>query len=177
MTFSGSAVSNTPYFVGVEPRTAFKVDGKTYQPMADEASAAFGALRALSSSQRAKAKLSQSFDDVLVGPGKDGQFPTRQGITVSKLSASQQKLVTRAIRSYVGDMPAKQAQARVAAYKKQYSKTKLAWAGSTDGTTRGSYFRLQGPRVWIEIVVQNGIVLSGTHYHSIERDIKTDYGS
>jgi hypothetical protein len=26
-------------------------------------------------------------------------------------------------------------------------------------------------------VVQNGIVLSGTHYYSIERDSKTDYGS
>jgi hypothetical protein len=31
--------------------------------------------------------------------------------------------------------------------------------------------------VWIEIAVQNGIVLSGTHYHSIERDVRTDYGA
>jgi hypothetical protein len=73
-------------------------------------------------------------------------------------------------------MPAKQAKQRIAAYKKQYSKTKLAWSGSTDGTTTGGYVRLHGPRVWIEIAVQNGVVLSGTHYHSIERDIKTDYG-
>jgi hypothetical protein len=56
MTFSGSTVSNTPYFVGPEPRTAFKVNGKTYQPMADEATPLFGAVRALDSSQQAKAK-------------------------------------------------------------------------------------------------------------------------
>ena len=40
----------------------------------------------------------------------------------------------------------------------------------------GAYARLHGPRLWIEICVQNGIVLKGYHYHSIERDIKSDYG-
>lgn len=175
MTFRGSAVSNTPYFVGVEPRTAFKLNGRNYQPLEDEASALFGAVRSLRASQRATAKLSRSFDEVLVGAQKDGQFPTRQGITVSALSKAQQEKVTRAVRSYVGDMPTRQAKARMAQYTKQYSKTKLAWSGSTDGATPGAYVRIQGPRVWIEIATQSGRVLSGTHYHSIERDIETDY--
>jgi hypothetical protein len=126
MTFSGSKVSNAPYFIGVEPRTPFTLNGKTYQPMKDEAAALFGAVRALSSSQRATAKLSKSFDDVLVGPQKDGDFPARQGVTVSSLSAAQQRLVTRAIRTYVGDIPTAQANARIAAYRKHYSRTKLA---------------------------------------------------
>jgi hypothetical protein len=177
MTFSGSTVSNTPYFIGVEPQTAFTVDGKTYQPMKDEGEALFGAVQALSTSDLATAKLTQTFDDVLVGPQKDGKFPTKQGVTVSSLSAAQQALVTKAIKTYVGDMPTAQANARIAAYKKQYAQTKLAWSKSTDPTVQGAYVRLHGPRVWIEIVVQNGIVLSGTHFHSIERDIKTDYGA
>lgn len=63
------------------------------------------------------------------------------------------------------------------AYRKQYASTTLAWSGATDGTTKGSYARIQGPRLWIEIATQNGVVLSGTHYHSIERDAKTDYGA
>ena len=50
-------------------------------------------------------------------------------------------------------------------------------AVTADGTTTGGYVRLQGPRLWIEIATQNGVVLSGTHYHSIERDIKSDYGA
>ena len=96
---------------------------------------------------------------------------------MSTLSTAQQKLVTRAIRSYVGDMPRKQANRRIATYQKQYSKTRLAWSGSTDATTRGAYVRIHGPQVWIELVMQKGIVRSGRHYHSIERDIERDYGA
>ena len=177
MTFSGSKVSNTPYFIGVEPRTPFTVDGKTYQPLEDEAAALYGAVQSLSPSQQAKAKLSRSFDDVLVGPQKDGQFPAKEGIKVSSLTKAQQALVVGAIRAYVNDMPTKQANALVRQYKKQFSKTKLSFSGTADGTTTGGYARLHGPRLWIEIATQNGIVLSGTHYHSIERDIKSDYGA
>lgn len=178
LTFSGSKVSNTPYFAGVEPRAAFTESGKTYAPMADESTALFGAVQSLNSSQLAKAKLSQSFDDVLVGPQKDGQFPAKQGITISSLSASQRKIVTRAIRSYVADFNRKFAEKRVALYESQYSKTKLAYSGTTSGTTQGDYVRLHGPRLWIEIAVQNGIVFTNqTHFHSIERDIKSDYGA
>jgi Protein of unknown function (DUF3500) len=176
MTFSGASVSNTPYFIGVNPPEAFKVNGKTYQPMANEVAALFGAVRSLNASQRATARLSQSFDDVLVGRQKDGQFPAKQGITVSTLNTAQQKLVTRAIQSYVGAMPRKQANRRIATYQKQYSKTRLAWSGSTDATTRGAYVRIHGPQVWIEIVMQEGIYVS-SHHHSIERDIKRDYGA
>jgi hypothetical protein len=175
MTFSGASVSHTPYFIGVNPPTAFKVGAKTYQPLADEVDALFGAVRSLNASQRATARLSQSFDDVLVGPLKDGQFPAKRGITVSTLSTAQRKLVTRAIRSYVGDMPRTPAKRHIRTYKKQYSKTKLAWSGSTDPTTPGAYVRIHGPRVWIEIVVQEGTLVR-THHHSMERDIKRDYG-
>jgi hypothetical protein len=176
LTFSGASVSNTPYFIGVNPPTAFTMNGKTYQPMATEVAALFGAVGSLNPSQRASARLSQSFDDVLVGEGQDRQFPPKQGITVSTLSAVQQKLVTRAIRAYVGVMPHEQAKRRMATYEKQYSKTKLAWSGSTDATTPGAYVRIHGPQVWIEILLQEGRVVRA-HYHSIERDIKRDYGA
>ena len=177
MTFSGASVSNTPYFFGAEPGTPFKVSGKTYAPIANEAAALFGAARSLSSSQKAKAKLGKTFDDVLVGRGRDGQFPAREGITVASLSASQQRHVTAAIRTYVGDMPSAKADRRMATYRKQYEKTKLAWSRSTDASVIGAYVRLHGPRLWIEIVSQNGVAIAGIHYHSIERDIRTDYGA
>jgi hypothetical protein len=177
MTFSGSSVSNTPYFAGVEPSQTFQLAGKTYAPMKDEVAALFGAVRSLSASQRAKAKLSKTFDDVLVGPQKDGQFPAKEGIALSTLSAAQQAIVTKAIRAYVGDMPRAEAKPRMALYKSQYPRTRLAWSKSMDPQTVGAYVRIQGPRVWIEISVQNKVVLSGVHYHSIERDVKTDYGS
>jgi hypothetical protein len=177
MTFSGATVSNTPYFIGVDPTTAFEVKGETYQPMADEVAALFGAARSLNARQRARARLSESFDDVLAGPQKDGQFPAKRGVTVSTLRTPQQELVTRAIRSYVGDMPRRQAKRQIATYKQQYSKTKLAWSGSTDPTAPGAYVRIQGPRVWIELARQKGIGPFRSHYHSIERDIERDYGA
>jgi hypothetical protein len=177
MTFSGATVSNTPYFIGVDPTTAFEVKGETYQPMADEVAALFGAARSLNARQRARARLSESFDDVLAGPQKDGQFPAKRGVTVSTLRTPQQELVTRAIRSYVGDMPRRQAKRQIATYTQQYSKTKLAWSGSTDPTAPGAYVRIQGPRVWIELARQKGIGPFRSHYHSIERDIERDYGA
>jgi hypothetical protein len=177
MTFSGSRVSNTPYFAGAEPTGTFKLAGKTYAPMKDEVAALFGAVRSLSASQRAKARLSQTFDDVLVGPQKDGRFPAKQGIALSSLSSEQQAIVTRAIRAYVGDMPRLEANARMALYKRQYSRTRLAWSKSMSPRTVGAYVRIHGPRVWIEFSVQPRVVLSGVHYHSIERDIRTDYGA
>jgi hypothetical protein len=177
MTFSGSRVSNTPYYAGVDPMRTFKVAGKAYAPMKDEVAALFGAVRALSASQRAKAKLSETFDDVLVGPQKDGQFPAKQGIPLSSLSAAQRAIVTKAIRAYVGDMPTAEANARMAVYKSQYSRTRLAWSKSMNPRTPGAYVRIQGPRVWIEINVQNRVALTEAHYHSVERDTRTDYGA
>jgi hypothetical protein len=37
--------------------------------------------------------------------------------------------------------------------------------------------RIHGSRVWIEIACQSGVVLSGTHYHSMMRDQYYDYGN
>jgi Protein of unknown function (DUF3500) len=177
MTFSGSAVSNTPYFAGVEPTFPFKLSGKRYAPMEDEVASLFGAVRSLDASQREQAKLSKTFDDVLVGPQDEGQFPEQEGPTVSSLSAAQQALVTKAIRAYVGDMPTAEANARMELYTSQYPRTTIAWSKSMDPQTIGAYVRIHGPRLWIEICVESPVILRGVHYHSVERDIKTDYGA
>ena len=177
MTFSGNTVSNTPYFVGVEPRGEFTYDGKAYNPMRSKAGALFGLAESLTTAQKRTARLSGSFDDVVVGPGSDGRFPAKQGVTVTTLSKAQQRMVTTAIRTYLGDMPAAEAAKRLKVYESQYAQTKLSYSGTPDGRTQGGYVRLQGPRLWLEIATQPGVVLSNTHYHSIERDIKSDYGA
>jgi hypothetical protein len=44
----------------------------------------------------------------------------------------------------------------------------------------GSYFRIDGPRVWIEAVVQQAIVFRAenwVHYHTLWRDKTADYGA
>ena len=58
--------------------------------------------------------------------------------------------------------------------------TYVAFGGNSSGpdqAVQGSYLRGDGPRIWIELAVQNGVVISGmTHHHTIYRDKLNDYG-
>ncbi len=172
---NGGAVSLTPNFVGVEP-VSFSSGGTSYQPMEGRRQALLAMLQGLDASQLAGAKLSQAYDDLLVGPQHDGEFPsTPSGLAVAGLDASQRARVAAAIESYACD-------ARDTGQDSAYStdaaldETYIAWASYSDLATRGSYVRIDGPRVWIELSVQNGIVFSANHYHSIWRDKTLDYG-
>jgi hypothetical protein len=176
VTYKGKQISGTPYFVGAEPSGSFVVEGKSYEPMKDESEGMTNLFGSLSSSQLSTAQLSETFDDVLLGPGHDNEFPTAEGLSVSQLSKAQKKLLTKAIEAWVNDVNPSAAKKLMAAYEKGYSKTKIAWSTSIDPSVLSSYFRIQGPRVWIEIVSQPGVVLSGVHYHSIWRDTRGDYG-
>lgn len=94
IAYNGAKVSVTPFFVGVEPQS-FTTDSATqtglsgtYAPLETKRNAMYSLLNSLSAVQLATAKLSQSFDDVLLGPGQDAKsdFPTQQGIAYSALT-------------------------------------------------------------------------------------------
>ncbi len=60
--------------------------------------------------------------------------------------------------------------------------TYIAWAGNqTSGVNvdvKGTYMRIDGPRLWIELICQNGFVIRNTtHYHTMYRDKTMDYGN
>ena len=126
----------------------------------------------------AKAKLSESFRDVLLGPNKDGDFPeTKEGIKVSELSAKQKKLVLAAMRPWVADADDATAKKLMKTYTKELDQTYISYSGGTGLDTQGDYVRIDGPSVWIEFVCQNGVVYQGkVHYHTVYRDHDTDYG-
>jgi uncharacterized protein DUF3500 len=167
----GTRLSSTPEFTGVEP-SSFQVDSQTVQPMKDEADAVFGLLPKLP----AKATLRQSFDDVVVGPQKDGQFPAQhEGVKVTDLPADVQQKVTDLIGAYVGDVPAAISKSVIAGYKKEYANTYISYAGSTKDQP-GTYVRVDGPGVWIELAVQT-TDKGSSHYHSVYRDKRHDYGA
>ncbi|SEQ49257.1 Protein of unknown function [Solimonas aquatica] len=172
----GDIIGLTPNFVGVEPRAQFTYNGTAYQPMLSRHDTLLAMLNGLSSTQLSSAKLSQAYDDVLVGPQKDGNYPsTQQGLAVSALSDSQKALVKAAIASYASDA---NGTGQYDAYTTDsaINGTYIAWASYSDLSTKGSYVRIDGPGVWIEFSVQSGIVLSDNHYHSIWRDKSLDYG-
>lgn len=195
IAFVGGVGYPVPDHLGVEPKAPFTINGGTYQPMSDESAALVGLFGSLSTAELASAYLQgQTFSDVLIGPVEYGtgrsalakaKFPTganRLGVTVSSLTAPQQALVTAAITAWVGDYDPAIADSLLAAYTSSaaYADTLISWGGTQsagpDIETDGTYFRIDGPRAWIEVACQGGIVIQGvTHFHSIYRDKSFDY--
>ena len=173
---AGPDIAATPMFVAVEP-TTFSDAGVSYTPMKPQRDALLAMLGGLTSTQLAAAKLPQAYDDLLVPPQRDGKFPTtHEGVLASSLATSQQALVKAALAAYAGDA-AGTAQLQAYSTADALSQTYISWASYADLATKGSYVRIDGPRVWIEFSVQGGIVIrTQNHYHSIWRDKTLDYG-
>jgi hypothetical protein len=174
----GKVTGSTPFFVGVEPTSFTDTAGTTYQPLSIMRDGIAKLTASLTTAQQTEAKLSQSFGDVLLGPGQDGQFPTtKEGIPVSKLSPKQKKLVLAAIHPWVTAVDDATAKMLMKAYEKDLNKTFVAYSGGLDLATQGDYVRIDGPGVWIEFISQNGIVFQDQiHFHTVYRDHTRDYG-
>lgn len=175
--YKGDQVTFGPEFAGSEPMK-FEQDGTTVAPVGKEAAGFGGIVKALTSAQASQAKNSQSFDDLLLGAGNDGPFPTSpEGVTVSDLSKAAQAQVSATIKAYVGDLAEPAAAKLLKTYEADYDKTTFTYAGSDNTEDISFYARLDGPKLWIEFSTQRAIVVSGNHYHSIYREQGTDYGA
>ncbi|MDB5973043.1 MAG: hypothetical protein JWQ90_5493 [Hydrocarboniphaga sp.] len=174
-------------------------DSGTYTVLADKAAAMVAIFSSMSSSELTSAFLSgQTFSDVLIGPveantGSYANVTTKfnaiasssdRGLLVSSLSTTQQALVMAAIEQFTDDYDSTTASRLLSDYEADYGSTYVAWANASgsvsssgpDVSANGTYMRVDGPRVWMEIAVQNGVVISGqTHYHMIYRDKTYDY--
>lgn len=178
-TYNGGKLTGvTPSFRGVEPIVPVTINGHTYQSLGQERQAFADMLGSLTSSQQDAARLSSTFRDVLLGPGRDGQFPaTKQGINVGDLSAAQKKLVLNAIKLYVNDLDPATVAAVLSNYTADLDNTYVAYTGSGTMNQESDYVRIDGPRVWIEYSGQGSRDIPGTvHPHSVWRDRQSDYG-
>lgn len=185
ITFNAAAVSATPLFDGVEP-VEFKVGDQAYEPLAPQA----GAMRALATALAGApaAKLPGEFRDVTRGSTPDGDtnFPIAypegakdRGVAYSALTPAQQALVRAAMARWV-DLPnGAISKPLMADYSTAAAMagTYVGVAGSPDLSKPGSYVRIDGPRVWIEFIVQPAVAdATKVHYHTIWRDKVADYG-
>lgn len=187
-----------PNHVGVEPKASFTINGATYAPLKDEGDAMHAIFGALDSATLSSAFLTgQVFSDVLIGPVEYGsgsyaaakaKFPSgtnRGGVLVSSLPQATQDLVTAAIEEWVNDFNPAMASTLLATYTAAdaYADTYVAWSAADEATgpdvdVDKTYMRIDGPRVWIEVACQAGVVIQGlTHYHTIYRDKSFDYGA
>ncbi|WP_353808640.1 DUF3500 domain-containing protein [Agromyces sp. SYSU T00194] len=173
----GALAGATPSFRGIEPFQTVEQDGETVQPEQQEQAAFAALLASLNDDQLAAAELSTSYNDILLGPGNDWAFPeTSEGLVGSELTDEQQDLLLAAIATYVDDVDDADAATILAEYESELDETYLAFSGTTGVDQQGDYIRIDGPSVWIEFSMQNGIVLSGAHPHAVWRDKQNDYG-
>lgn len=173
----GMMVGATPSFRGVEPFTPFRENGRDNAPMAQEQAAFAAMFAALSTDEQATAKLPQTYTDIIVGPQRDGNFPTTPaGLRVGALTQAKQDFVIRAIETYVRDIDPPDADAVMAKYRRELANTHIAYSGTPGIGTENDYVRIDGPTVWIELSMQPGRSLPGVHPHSVWRDRQSDYG-
>lgn len=172
----GGLVAATPHFAATEPLT-WASGGTIYAPLNQEQAAFTSILGSLTPDQYTSAHTGSTFSDLLLGPNVNWAFPaTSTGLKCSNLSASQKDLVLNAIKTYVNDVDDASAATILTTYTTDLDNTYILHSGTNSMNTRNDYFRIDGPKVWIEFSVQNGIVLSGVHYHSVWRDRLSDYG-
>jgi uncharacterized protein (TIGR03437 family) len=185
-TFNGKYTSGSPFFIGTEP-AIYTVHATTYAPLDKQRAAMYALNQTLLNNS--SAKLSGTFDDVVMGVGQSGidtNYPqtypsgtTGRGVLASTLSADQQALIKKAIEAWVSDMDPATATELLSIYEDNTSiaNTYVGYSGTGSMVTVGDYIRIDGPRVWVEFVVQSGIAYRNSyHYHSIWRDKVADYG-
>lgn len=176
----GVLVGATPSFRAIEPHTAIEHDGTILKPQLQEWETFVALLASLDPAQRAAAKLSRKQDELLLGPEarkKDWNFPNKpEGIPVSSLTDEQRSLLMKAIGLYVNDISDASAASILSRYRSGLGSTYLGFSGSTSLTNEGDYVRIDGPTVWIELVMDPPYSTDSPHVHAVWRDKLTDYG-
>jgi len=175
--------SGSPMFAGSEPNL-YTNESLVYMPLATQSNIIYSLRQTLSSA----AQLSGTFTEVVFGvypiTGHDDIFPksypsSGRGQPYNNLGPNQQALVRSFIESYVNTMPAELAARLLADYESDaaLAQTYVGYAGSADLSVLGSYFRVDGPRVWIELCARPGVAYPVAHWHSVWRDKLADYGA
>jgi Tfp pilus assembly protein FimT len=173
---NGILVGATPSFVAAEPFASFTYNSATYQPMIEEKTALVNMLSGLSSAQLTTAQLSTTYTDLVCGPGKDWLFRPQIRTESKQFNNSSETARYNAIATYVNDVDDTNAATIMTKYNNELDNTYIAWSTDATLTNQNGYVRIDGPSVWIEYSVQNGIILTPKHPHSIWRDHTTDYG-
>lgn len=177
-------VSGTPMFLGSEPN-AYTNDTTLHLPLAVQSNLVFALRQTLTPAAQIPGTYTEVVFGVTPQTGHDDSFPkiyptNGRGQLYTALTLEQQTLVRAFIESYVNHLPDETAASLLADYESDaaLAQTYVGYAGSMNLGTLGSYFRVDGPRVWIEFNARAGVAYpSLAHWHSVWRDKLADYGA
>jgi hypothetical protein len=170
----GSAIASSPQFFGANPAEVRDGPRKGLRTLANEEDFARTFVTSLDAAQSAEAVVSNEAPRDIITMNKLDIAPLdANGILWTKLSAGQQKLLTRVIEEHAFGQAASIGHARMEAIRKAGMDTvRLAWLGPTEKGAK-HYYRVQGPTFLIEYDCTQG---NGNHIHSVWRDFKGDFG-
>lgn len=178
VTIAGKQGVMTPTLTGAQP-AVYTSNGKTVRALAEENDKGFALLNALDDNQRKQAILNYNVDDLVLGPGHEGETIQPEGIKGSAFNEHQRELLLDVISEWAGIINDAYATQRMAEVKAGLNDTYFAWSGPTThepGRNGGAYYRIQGPRVVIEFSPQATGGDNTMHVHTIYRDPTNDYG-
>lgn len=171
----GHGVAVTPAFVGANPATVPESHEQAgFKVLGQEEAHGFRLLHSLSDTQRTTALIaSESFGNILSGPGREGRLQQRIGLALGAMTAAQRQQAVTLIETYVKNVRpelAKRELDRLAAA--GIDTIHFAWAGSQQ-PRRPHYYRLHGPRLVIEYDnTQDG----ANHIHAVWHDPTNSFG-
>lgn len=181
----GVAVSGSPSLQGTEPKS-WTFGGVEYAPLAQEHTAMTTLIASLSTAQLADAKIATGMTDLMLGAGKDGQFPTTKvGVKLSTLSSASQNNFLLALHPWLNDLSYELKTKLLNIYTAEMGDTYISYSGNVGANSGnpnsflmkdGDYVRIDGPSVWIEFLVKKGTLFTNdVQYHTIYRDHTRDY--
>ena len=183
LIYNAAYVSGTPMFAGSEPNSYS--DETFHMPLQTQSNIVYSLRQTLTGA----AQLAGSYTEVVFGvtpqTGHDDNHPkpypnTGRGQLYTALNTNQQALVRAFIESYVSHASTGTATHLLTDYLSAaaLAQTYVGYAGSTNLGTLGSYFRVDGPRVWIEFKARPGVAYPNlAPWHSGWRDKLADYGA
>ncbi|REF89118.1 uncharacterized protein DUF3500 [Methylovirgula ligni] len=167
-----------PTLTGAQP-SVYTSNGSTVRVLAGENDKAFALLDALDDTQRKQAILNYRVNDLVLGPGHDGETIVPEGLKASAMTAQQRVLLLDLISEWAGIINDAYAKPRMEEIEAGLDDTYFAWSGPTThkpGRNGSSYYRIQGPKLIIEFSPQGVGGDPTMHVHTIYRDPTNDYG-
>ena len=179
VVIAGTQGALTPTLTGAQP-AVYTLNGKTVRVLAQENDKAFDLLNAFSEGQRNKVLLNYRIGDLVLGPGHDGQTIVPEGLKGLEMTVKQREILLGLITEWAGIINTAYQKLRLAELQAGLNETYFSWSGPTTharGRNGTAYYRIQGPKVFIEFSPQGTNGDLDNHVHTIYRDPTNEYGS
>jgi uncharacterized protein DUF3500 len=161
-----------PMFVGATPLSVAEDVETGWSALAQEVTRGVELVTALTESQR-KIAISPAEvpGDVLNGVGNKDRFTPAEGLRAAEMTPEQRRLLRALVEEYVRNADFDAADDQLAAIDAAgWDKVAFTWRGPVGDLNEPFYYRVQGPRISIEL--RNTL----DHVHTVTRDPANDYG-